>query len=141
MNKKSFGKVLVSVKKLKYILASSVLFLSTATAASAVSGPEYTAGKFTYEGQDTFTSKSKVIYSGGGSFKVCMTGGSGVHEVTLMEYDGSASADDKVGIGLLTNGSCKTWSGLTDRIDGENNKAEFYITKDTGNSITVKFYD
>lgn len=133
--------MLIIVKKLKYLMVSSVLFLSTATAASAVSGPDYTAGKFTYEGKDTFTSKSKVIYSGGGSFKVCMTGGSGIHEVTLMEYDGSASADDKVGIGLLANGSCKTWSGLTGLVDGENKKAEFYITKDSGNSITVKFYD
>ncbi|WP_270181140.1 hypothetical protein [Alkalihalobacillus sp. CinArs1] len=125
------------MKQLSILL---VLVLSmTLPVLTGASSIQYGAGEWDDKGTDTFKTKSKVIYSGGGNFKACMIGGSGVHEVTLWEAD--SNPDDKLAYGLLSPGTCKVWYGLSDEIDGKNNKAELYLTKSGGNAITVEFED
>ncbi len=98
------------------------------------------AGEWDKAGSSSFTSKSKIILSGGGSFEACMVGGTGIHEVTLMEED-QTNSDDTIGYALLSPGTCKVWSGLSDEVDGDNGKAEFYLSKSSPEKITVKFRD
>lgn len=45
----------------------------------------------------------------------------------LYEYDPCDGNDDYVGYADIMNGECKTFTNIGKFVDGDNNKAEFYV--------------
>lgn len=103
------------------------------------------AGEWDYVGSSTFHSQSVVISSGGGNFKACNRSNVDA-EVKLWESDPGLNPDDSVNGGFMVPGQtlyandCLIWD-VRDAVDGDNKKAELYLTKQGTSTIKVDFYD
>lgn len=109
------------MKKGLLIGALTIAALSPFTSASAAGTWQY----LTYN----FTAQSAIMYSTGGDISFKITNASYVPSgyYTLMEDDGTLG-DDKVGtLGLQQNVQTIMRGTGTNHIDGDNNKAEFYL--------------
>ncbi|MGM0884594.1 MAG: hypothetical protein ACQEXQ_26600 [Bacillota bacterium] len=97
------------------------------------------AGEWDYLGSSTFVNSSAIAKSSGGDFLVCLESGpSGYYN--LYEYDPD-NADDKVGYVYLYPGACGAFRSIGGFVDGDNQRAEFYVYKAWGGTATVSFYD
>ncbi|AEI41011.1 hypothetical protein [Paenibacillus mucilaginosus] len=98
------------------------------------------AGEWDYVGSSTFTYSSAVAKSAGGDFLVCLESGpSGYYN--LYEDDPDGNADERVGYVYLYAGACGAFRSIGGFVDGDNNRAEFYVYKAFGGTATVSFYD
>ncbi|MCQ6268689.1 hypothetical protein M1K46_24250 [Fictibacillus sp. WQ 8-8] len=119
------------------LVLGSALFLP-ANSAFASSGWDYV-------GESTFSKASVPVKSTGGDFKVCLAEGwSWEGYVKLMEND--PDGKDEVVDPLLDFGKwldkdhCAVWTNLDKYVDGDNNRAEFYIVKSQGDDVKIRIY-
>lgn len=130
----------------KAIVFILVLTLSLPFANAFAAGQK---GKWTKVGTDTFTSRSKIVKSGGGDFKICLVSGAeGTYSLWEEDgaiRDGAAFQDEYVGDMLLKKGKCAVFHNINRFKDRDNfkNQAEFYITKKKAGKgkATVTFWD
>jgi hypothetical protein len=113
-----------------------VLFLALTCAIMFPSG-NVNAGTWDYLGQYNM---STYVYSTGGDFMACTSHRETVH---LWEHDPD-NPHDHVGSRYPVwnptyGGWCSIWRGISGYVDGDNDRAEFYITG--YQSTWVKFYD
>jgi hypothetical protein len=99
-------------------------------------GSDHLTYRGTSNGTDIYGTDS--VNSGGGDFKVCISSGSPSNYYTLVEYDPS-NADDIVSAKWISSGGCAVWSSIGGYVDGDNNKAEFYVT--ASKAAYAYFYD
>lgn len=100
------------------------------------------AGEWDYLGTQTYIYSSKPVYSGGGDFKVCLSSNMNISlSLHLYEDDAGDNPDEYVGSNYFSPGECHVFSNIGKYVDGDNNKAEFYVSDYTGKYITVTFYD
>jgi hypothetical protein len=108
-------------------------------------------GRWEYKGSDVFTEQSKVFYSGGGEFKVCLAEGSKHGQYRLKEQD-DWDVDDNVRTydhgdtvfyfpTTAERPECFTYRDLDGYRDGDDGLAEFYLIKWTGGNSIVETYD
>jgi hypothetical protein len=122
--------------RLKKISHLFVLFLALTCAFVFPSGKIH-AGTWDYLGQ--YDMKT-YVYSTGGDFMACT---SHRETITLREYDPD-NADDIVNSQYPVwnptyGGWCSIWRGISNYVDGSNDRAEFYVTG--YQSTWVKYYD
>ncbi|HCH1712730.1 TPA: hypothetical protein NKQ82_004635 [Vibrio parahaemolyticus] len=97
-------------------------------------------------GRSQFKHTSVTASSGGGNFRACLEKGqTWKGKVMLWEKDPNSSVpvDPFIAGGpTLGPGQCAVWYDLNKWKDGDNDKAEFYITKESdGKTIKVIFQD
>lgn len=104
-------------------------------------------GKWTKVGTDTFTTRSKIVKSGGGDFKFCLVSGSGGY-FNLYEEDHFGDNDDYnkrdvhvKTVKLTKKSKCATIRNVNRYVDGFDGQAEFYLTKRGKEKVTVTFWD
>ncbi|WP_437978308.1 hypothetical protein WMF11_17825 [Sorangium sp. So ce295] len=115
------------------LLVSAVALVMTSSTASAGSG------EWDYVGSSSFSYTSAVVKSAGGDFMICLESGpSGYY--SLYEDD-SSNADEYVGYVYLRPGACGAFRGIGGFVDGDNDRAEFYVYKSFGGSATMTFWD
>lgn len=119
--------------------AFSVLPMATAQAG---------AGDWDYRGNRDFHSRNSeywpygtgAVYSGGGSFKVCVNSASTENEYySLDEYDAGSNPDEQPAIWV--GSGCTVISNLGKYVDGSNNRAEFYVTTTDGSAVSADLWD
>ena len=105
------------------------------------------AGEWDYLGQRSTVSSqnpTNYVHSGGGDFKFqVVSGPSGGAWYQLREYDPGSNADEVV-TGyeyLLYPGDTLIYRGISNYVDGDNKKAEFYVYESFSGSGSVKYWD
>jgi hypothetical protein len=109
------------------------------------------AGEWDYLGSDDFTWQSRNFESGGGDFMICLSSDSPHGDYQLWEED-PFNSDDPVRLndGLLNHlifpddfdsSGCYAFRGISNYVDGANDKAEFYVAGWMGGVATVYAYD
>ncbi|MFI6767522.1 hypothetical protein [Streptomyces sp. NPDC050355] len=129
------------MKKLK---AAGVALFSSALIATG-SGAAHASAGWDYVGSSEFTRWDEEIHfytnyhlSTGGDFRTCHTSQpEGANTFTLWEYDPNGSK--KVRSYSLSKG-CFIFKNIGNLVDGDNNKAEFFISTNLGEG-GVAFYD
>jgi hypothetical protein len=142
------------MKRLGTVLLGAAFILSFPY--SSLAAAEYGSGTWDYMGSDVFTSQSKNFPSGGGDFKICLSNDSKEGYYKLWEEDPYAVdkqvPDDYVDgydpyfpYDFNDSGpsgyKCLIYHSIGGWVDGDNNQAEFYVTKSTGGNSTVRAYD
>ncbi|MBH5317340.1 hypothetical protein I6N90_05875 [Paenibacillus sp. GSMTC-2017] len=84
---------------------------------------------------------TSVAYSGGGDFRICPSGASSAKEYVLWENDPGEDNDDHVGRVTLEPRECYTFRDIGRFVDGDNRKAEFYVTTRTASARSIAFLD
>ncbi|MET8472480.1 hypothetical protein ABZY90_19165 [Streptomyces sp. NPDC006422] len=84
--------------------------------------------------------RTHVVHSGGGSFKACITTSSSQKD-TYHLYEQDAEKYDAKLVADVNSGGCWTFNNLDDYVDGDNNRAEFYIGTDDPGMKRVHYYD
>ncbi|CAG7646309.1 hypothetical protein PAESOLCIP111_05138 [Paenibacillus solanacearum] len=105
------------------------------------------AGEWDYLGQRSTVSSqnpTNYVHSGGGDFKFqVVSGPSGGAWYQLREYDPGSNADEIV-TGyeyFLYPGDTLIYRGISNYVDGDNKKAEFYVYERFSGSGSVKYWD
>lgn len=105
------------------------------------------AGEWDYLGKlSTVSSQNPAnyVHSGGGDFKFQVESGPGGGAwYQLREYDPGSNADEVV-TGheyLLYPGDTLIFRGISNYVDGDNKKAEFYVYESFSGSASVKYWD
>lgn len=105
------------------------------------------AGEWDYLGKlSTVSSQNPAnyVHSGGGDFKFQVVSGPGGGAwYQLREYDPGSNADEVV-TGheyLLYPGDTLIFRGISNYVDGDNKKAEFYVYESFSGSASVKYWD
>lgn len=144
----------MSMKKLKMSILALVVTLLVPSSTFASSMETLGSGEWDYLGYDYFRTQSKIFYSGGGDFMICLDSSSPKGYYYLFEED-PFNADDKVKSGVyFDKGSaddfynvgnlphCHIFKDINAWVDGSNNQAEFYVKRnnDTGEAL-VGAYD
>ncbi|MBH5318258.1 hypothetical protein I6N90_10600 [Paenibacillus sp. GSMTC-2017] len=81
--------------------------------------------------------RNEVVYSTGGDLKVCSTR---YGNFTLMEYDPGTNRDEVVSSKWISG--CEIWEDIGRFVDGDNNRAEFYvITRSAEHPTFITTYD
>lgn len=127
-------------------LIGVALFASMAVAVGAgsatASGGWDDAGSSSFKYRDTslhlwFTG---YVKSTGGNFRACVDPTDRAHEYALWEHDTSVSK--KVSSSRSSSGGCLTFKSIGDYVDGDNNRAEFFLsTTDPEGGGGVVFFD
>ncbi|QYR21008.1 hypothetical protein KZ483_25280 [Paenibacillus sp. sptzw28] len=108
------------------------------------------AGEWDYLGARSTSSSenpSNYVFSGGGDFKYKVySGPSGGAWYQLREYDPNNADDiitDPNGYSLfyLYPGDTLVYRGISGAVDGDNNKAEFYVKESFSGAATVQYWD
>lgn len=110
--------------------------LGTAVTATVLAAPSATAGPgewdflgqyALYESSQPGVYRTLTAKSGGGDLRVCLLDGpSWTARYSLWEYDPN-NADDHVMDFYLDEGRCVVFRSIGGYVDGDNNRAEFYI--------------
>ncbi len=137
MNSKRIGTALAA--------ATAVVCLA-APAASAVEGPQLGPGEWDYLGSRALQVtnipnqfSTGYVESGGGDFAICLEDSTSAGIFRVMEYD-PGNADEEVREVYLSEGACSILRDIGGYVDGDNNRAEFYVT--TGGILgTIGFWD
>ncbi|MGW3718464.1 hypothetical protein ACWD8L_15250 [Streptomyces sp. NPDC005133] len=126
------------VTKSTVAVAVGGTFLLSATPAQASSGWDYVGTTaFPADGQDY--SRSGQALSTGGDVQFCIsTGSSKFYDYDLWEYD--PSNDDDF-VTSVSGAGCWIVRGIGGYVDGDNNRAEFYIGTYDSSAVAVKWYD
>jgi hypothetical protein len=137
----------VNVKRIGTALAAATAVVCLAApAASAVEGPQLGPGEWDYLGSSALQVTGTYNYfttnhvkSGGGDFAICLEDATSAGIFTVMEYDPD-NADDKVREVYLSEGACSILRDIGGYVDGDNNRAEFYVAT-AGILGTIGFWD
>lgn len=129
---------------MKFNKASAVLLTIMCALVIPFSAQARTAGAGEWDklGTYTYIYSSNPVYSGGGDFRVCLSSKSNF-SVTLHLYEDDAgdNQDDYVGANYFSPGECYNFNNIGKYVDGDNNKAEFFVFDYSGKYVTVTFYD
>ncbi|MFW6724071.1 hypothetical protein ACHZ98_28760 [Streptomyces sp. MAR4 CNY-716] len=127
------------------IAIAAALAVSAATAHAAQSG----AGEWDYKGTYSFIAKgskywpyeTNAVYSGGGSLKICFNPTPTNRDAfVLNEWDPGANADE-FDIAPVYGSECWVVDDLDRFVDGDNNRAEFYLSTFDPNAVSVQYWD
>ncbi|MFW6724072.1 hypothetical protein ACHZ98_28765 [Streptomyces sp. MAR4 CNY-716] len=133
---------------LRRILALPVAIAAAlAVSAPSTNAAQSGAGEWDYKGVFPFVAKgtgafpyeTHAVYSGGGNLKVCIkTSTTADHYYLLTEWDPGTNIDEHV----ATRGSgCWEAIGLDRFVDGDNNRAEFYVATSDSAAVSAQYWD
>jgi hypothetical protein len=123
-------------------VAASALLASTGTAHATAGWQSVGDSSFKYVDVNLGLWFTGYVYSGGGDFQACVThhNDSWTHEYSLWEYDPSGSK--RVATRSGKQGDCFIFRDIGAYVDGDNNKAEFFLgTDDPEGGYEVLFWD
>ncbi|MFF3333481.1 hypothetical protein ACFYWX_28680 [Streptomyces sp. NPDC002888] len=119
-------------------VTAATLSLSVAQPAQAGAGEWDNLGRHDVYYDSQY--RTKAVKSSGGAFKACIfTSSSESSFYELQESD--KGHDDKL-VAEVRNGGCYTFRNIDAYVDGDNNRAEFFIgTEDDPEMLSVQYYD
>jgi hypothetical protein len=118
-------------------LAASFLFSSPPAQAS--SGWDYIGyTKFPVSAKEEYEQSGRILSTGGDLMACISTGSTKKYAYDLWEYDVS-SGDEFVG--AVSGNGCWIWRDIGKYVDGDNNRAEFYIGTFDWDAVGVQWYD
>jgi hypothetical protein len=113
------------------------------TPASAGSGWDFAGrGKFVVYGTNGSYWTQPYGLSAGTNFLTCINTKTNIPEnYYLHEYDEGNNADESVDVQTQTGSGCLEWKGISDYVDGANDRAEFYIFTYDSQATSVDYFD
>lgn len=114
--------------------AAAAVCLAAPAASAAPDGPQLGPGEWDFLGSSELRLTTisgyyitDYVRSGGGDFAICLEEATSAGYFTVKEYDPN-NDDDVVRTVYLAEGYCAILRDIGGYVDGDNNRAEFYVS-------------